>query len=127
MSLPAPSLPNPVEDFGELLIEPIEPTVREVLPYADGPRLLVVEDEPVDRTNIRRLLRKTGISTTVDEAESVTSAQIDHARVRHPIRAGRPHLPTAPPGRPCRMEPQPLSREEADEERGNAKRGIMLP
>jgi diguanylate cyclase (GGDEF)-like protein len=71
MSLPAPSFPDPVEDFGEFLIET---KVRAVLPYADGPRLLVVEDEPVDRMHIRRLLRKTGIPTTVDEAESVTSA-----------------------------------------------------
>ncbi len=72
MSLPALSLPNPLEDFGDLLIET---KVREVLPYADGPRLLVVEDEPVDRMHIRRLLRKAGIPTTVDEAESVTSAR----------------------------------------------------
>lgn len=72
MSLPAPSLPDPIEDFGELTIET---KVREVLPYADGPRLLVVEDEPVDRMHIRRLLHKTGIPTTVDEAESVTSAR----------------------------------------------------
>ncbi len=72
MSLPALSLPNPLEDFGDLLIET---KVREVLPYAGGPRLLVVEDEPVDRMHIRRLLRKAGIPTTVDEAESVTSAR----------------------------------------------------
>jgi diguanylate cyclase (GGDEF)-like protein len=46
-----------------------------VLPYAAGPRLLLVEDEPVDRLQMRRLLQKTGMSTTLDEAESVATAR----------------------------------------------------
>jgi PleD family two-component response regulator len=72
MNLLAPSIVEPSEELGDLLIEP-QP--REEISYSDGPRLLVVEDEPVDRMHIRSLLRKAGMPTTVDEAESVNSAR----------------------------------------------------
>ena len=39
---PGQGLVEPVEEFGDLLIEP---TGREEFHFADGPRLLVVEDE----------------------------------------------------------------------------------
>lgn len=64
-------------EYGDLLIAdipgPSKPAAA--LPYAAGPRLLLVEDEPIDRLQIRRLLQKSCIPTTLDEAESVATAR----------------------------------------------------
>ena len=67
-----------VDECGDLLIddtpEANEPP-PETQPFSSGPQLLLVEDEAIDRLQIRRLLQKTGMSTTLDEAESVASAR----------------------------------------------------
>jgi len=68
----------PVEECGDLLIDD-ETSPNNPQPdsqtFESGPQLLLVEDEAIDRMQIRRLLQKTGMPTSLDEAESVETAR----------------------------------------------------
>ena len=68
----------PLEECGDLLIDddasPTDPET-DSQSFESGPQLLLVEDEAIDRLQIRRLLQKTGMPSTLDEAELVETAR----------------------------------------------------
>lgn len=59
------------------MIDPVAPSVPaglEIAPAAAALRLLVVDDDRVDRISIRRALSRAGLDVSVEEAESVAEA-----------------------------------------------------